>query len=141
MKEFQLRVLTPDHPYYEGPCVSLVASTTEGQYGVLADHNNAIVALVRGTLKITLPDGEVKIAATASGMLKVENNNVLVLVNTAENPDEIDENRAMEAAEEAKELLLEAKSQREYILAAAQLSRAMNRLKVKHNSGGHNKHH
>ncbi len=141
MREFSLRVLTPDHPYYEGPCVSLVATTTEGQYGIMAGHNNSIIALVPGTLKITLPNGEVKLAASAMGLLKVENNNVLVLVNSAEAPEEIDEKRAKEAAQRAEDALIEAKSQKEYILAKAQMARAMNRLKVKHNSGGMNKHH
>lgn len=134
MNLFSLRVLAPDHPYYEGECQSLVVSTTEGDYGVLANHSNTILAVVPGTLRLTLPDGTKMIAATSSGLMKVENNQVLILVNTIENPDEIDEARARRAAEAAQEALLHQQSKRDYVQAKAKMARAMNRLKVKNNA-------
>ncbi len=142
MKPFNLRVLSPDHPYYEGPCESLVITTSEGEYGVLADHSNTIIALVPGTIKIKVPASSEAtkgfnadmLAATSYGMMKIENNQVLVLVNTIENPDEIDEARARRAAEKAQEVLLHKQSKQEYIQAQAQMARAMNRLKVKNNN-------
>jgi len=134
MKPFSLRVLAPDHPYYEGDCESLVITTSEGEYGVLADHSNTIIALTPGTLRLRIPGGETKIVAASYGMLKIENNQVLVLVNTIENPDEIDEARARRAAEEAQEALLHQQSKRDYIQAKAKMARAMNRLKVKNSA-------
>lgn len=131
MKPFNLRVLSPDHPYYEGECESLVITTTEGEYGVLADHSNTIIAVVPGTIKIKPPGGDSMLAAISRGLLKIENNQVLVLVNTIENPDEIDEARARLAAEKAKEALLHKQSKADYIQAQAKMARAMNRLKVK----------
>lgn len=131
MKTFDLHVLSPERPYYEGSCVSLTVSTTEGEYGVLANHSNSIAGIVPGTLKICLPDSTVMIAATSAGLLKIENNKVLILVNTIENPDEIDETRAKIAAEKAKEALLSRQSRQDYILAQAKMARAVNRLKVK----------
>lgn len=134
MNLFNLRVLAPDHPYYEGECASLVITTTEGEYGVLAGHSNSILAIAPGTLKLKLPDGETKLAAISYGLMKIENNQVLVLVNTIENPEEIDEARARRAAEAAKEALLHQQSQRDYIIAKTKMARAMNRLKVKKSS-------
>ena len=131
MTPFNLRVLSPDHPYYEGPCESLVITTSEGEYGVLANHSNTIIALVPGTIKIKVPDGADMLAATSYGMMKIENNQVLVLVNTIENPEEIDEARAKLAAQRAHEALLHKQSKQDYIQAQAQMARAMNRLKVK----------
>lgn len=142
MTPFNLRVLSPDHPYYEGPCESLVITTSEGEYGVLANHSNTIIALVPGTIKIKVPDdagassasgsGRADmLAATSYGMMKIENNQVLVLVNTIENPEEIDEARARLAAQRAHEALLHKQSKQDYIQAQAQMARAMNRLKVK----------
>ena len=46
-------------------------------------------------------------------------------------PEEIDENRAMRSAEQAKEALLQKKSIQDYHAAEAQMARAISRLHVK----------
>lgn len=65
------------------------------------------------------------------GIIKTEDNEVLILVATAEYPEEIDENRARRAADAAREELLQKQSVQEYYAAKARLARAVNRLKVK----------
>lgn len=131
MREFQVSVLAADNVFYEGPCESLVLPTVEGLYGILAGHSSMISAIVPGKLTLRTPAGEEHIAAVSAGIVKVENHNVLVLVDTAERPEDIDLNRARHAAEEAKEALLQKRGMREYRAAQATLSRALNRLKVK----------
>ena len=64
-------------------------------------------------------------------MVKVERNDVLVLVDSVERPEEIDAARARREADEAREAMLQRKSRQEYQLAQATLARALNRLKVK----------
>ena len=61
----------------------------------------------------------------------MEDNDVLVLVDTAERPEEIDANRARRAADQAREALLQKKSIQEYRTAQTNLARALNRLKVR----------
>ena len=139
MKPFNLRVLSPDHPYYEGLCESLVITTTEGEYGILADHSNTIVAVAPGTIKIKPLDEQgismnQMLAAVSYGLVKIENNQVLVLVNSIERPDEIDENRALRNIEEAREAMIHKQSEKDYIVAKARMARAMNRLKVKNSA-------
>ena len=90
-----------------------------------------IAAVVPGVLKITTPDGAELIAAVSEGLVKVENNQALILVNTAERPEEIDENRARQTIEESKEALLQKKSMQDYYAAQATMARALERLKVK----------
>ena len=131
MREFQVSVLAADNVFYEGPCESLVLPTVDGLYGILAGHSSMISAIVPGKLTLRTPEGVEHIAAVSAGIVKVENHNVLVLVDTAERPEDIDLNRARHAAEEAKEALLQKRSMREYRAAQATLSRALNRLKVK----------
>ena len=58
--------------------------------GILAGHSNTIAALVPGAMSVTLPNGERRTAAVSGGLIKVENNEVLVLADSAERPDEID---------------------------------------------------
>lgn len=109
----------------------MIAPTNEGQYGILAKHRNVITATVPGVLKYKLPNQEFKTAAVSSGLVKIENGEVLILVDSCERPEEIDVNRAKKAEAKAKEELLQKKSIQEYQNAKLHLARAINRLKVK----------
>lgn len=131
MNSFTLEILAAEKPFFEGDCISLVIPTTQGQYGIQAMHSNMIAAIVPGVLKMTTPDEEVFIAAVSEGLVKVENNHVLILVDTAEHPEEIDANRARHSAEMAKEAILQKKSIQDYYFAQAKMARALSRLKVK----------
>lgn len=131
MREFKLSVYASDKPFYEGPCVSVSIPFSDGEYGIQAYHSNLMAAVVAGELRFTLPDGTVTHAAVSGGIVKVENNEVLLLVDTAERPEEIDANRARRAADEAKEAMLQKKSIRDYHSAQARLIREINRLRVK----------
>ena len=131
MNTFTLNVLAAEKPFYQGDCISLVIPTTGGQYGILAMHNNMTAAIIPGMLKITTPSNEKIIAAVSAGLVKVENNHVLLLVDTAERPEEIDANRAKRSAEQAKEAILQKKSIHDYYAAQAKMARAIGRLRVK----------
>ena len=131
MAEFTLSILAAEKLFFEGPCVSIVIPTTQGQYGILAHHSNMIAAVVPGMLRYRTPDGSEMIAAASAGLVKVEGNHVLLLLDTVEKPEEIDENRAKRAAEQAKEAILQRKSILDYYSAQAKMARALNRLKVK----------
>ena len=131
MDNFPVHILAADEPFYEGPCESLSVPTITGMYGVLAHHTNVILAIVPGTLRYRCEGEEEKLAAVSAGMRKVENGEVLVLVDSAERPEEIDANRAKEAADRAKEELLQKKSIQEYRMAQSNLARAVSRLRVK----------
>ena len=39
-KEFHLRVLAADRPFYEGPCVSLTVPAVDGSMGILAGQQH-----------------------------------------------------------------------------------------------------
>ncbi|MBQ8525779.1 MAG: ATP synthase F1 subunit epsilon [Clostridia bacterium] len=131
MNTFTLDFFAAEKPFYEGECVSLVVPINGGQYGIQAMHNNMIAAIIPGMLKLTTPKGDEIIAAVSEGLVKVESNHVLLLVDTAEHPEEIDENRARRSAEQAKEAILQKKSIQDYYAAQAKMARAIGRLKTK----------
>lgn len=135
MDTFQVHILAADRTLYEGPCVSLTIPASDGERGILAHHASMMAAIVPGTLRYQPPGEEVQLAAVSPGMVKVENNEVLVLVDSAERPEEIDEARARREADQAREAILQKKSRQEYQLAQASLARALNRLRVKGGSG------
>ena len=132
---FPLHVLAADKPFYEGDCESLVVPTLDGEYGVLAGHCNTILAIIPGTLTFRTEDGREEVAAVASGIMKVEDGEVLVLVDSAIRPEEIDLERQRRAADEAKEAMLQKRSLEEYHAAQARLARALARLNVKRKYG------
>ena len=79
MNTFKVHILSAHRTFYEGPCESLVIPAVDGQYGVLAGHSNTITALVPGRLTFRAPGEEEVEAAVSAGIMKIENNDVLVL--------------------------------------------------------------
>ncbi len=134
MDAFEVHILAADKTLYEGPCVSLTIPTSDGERGILAHHSSLLAAIVTGTIRWRPPGQEVQLVAVSPGMVKVEDNDVLVLVDSAERPEEIDEARARRAADEAREAILQKRSRQEHQLAQATLARALNRLRVKNHS-------
>ena len=131
METFQVHILAADKTFYEGPCVSLSIPTSEGEFGILAHHSSMIAAVRPGALRYHIPGEPMRLAAVSPGMVKVERNDVLVLVDSVERPEEIDIVRAQREVDEAKEILLQKRSRQEYQIAQATMARALNRLRVK----------
>ncbi len=132
---FELQVLTASSPFYVGPCESLVVPTTDGDYGVLAGHSNVICALIPGTMHFFTPDKTLHVAAIAAGIMKVEGGRVMILVDSAIRPEDIDEERNRRQKDAAREEMLQKKSIEEYHAAQARLARALARLNVKQKYG------
>ncbi|RGS77885.1 ATP synthase F1 subunit epsilon [Coprococcus sp. AF21-14LB] len=129
MQLFSVKVVASNRIFYEGKCRSLVLPELDGEKGILAHHENMIIAIENGVMKIQQEDGEWIEAAVSSGFAQIINNRVLVLVLSAEKPEEIDIRRAQEAKERAEEQLRQKQSLQEYHISQASLSRAMTRIK------------
>ena len=136
MRTFQLHILAADRVFFEGECESVVAPTASGQYGVQAHHSNMIAAISPGELTFRTAQGETRYAAVSAGMIKVEHNDVLILVDSIERPEEIDLKRAEREYEAAMKALKKKAGEIEHSLAEAKLMRAVNRLRAKKNYGG-----
>lgn len=126
--KFQLKIYATDKVVYDGECESLVLPATDGEFAILASHEPVLIALVMGELRYTV-DGTVHTFLTGSGFSYVNDNQVVVEVETAERPEDIDEARAREAAERAEERLRQKQSKQNFYESQAALSRAMSRMK------------
>lgn len=135
MNVFKLHLMGADRLFYDGDCISVIVPAVDGQYGVLAGHSNLITAIVPGELTFTVPGEKPEVCAVAGGIMKVEDGDVLILVDSVLRPEEIDAERARREAEAAKEALAARRSRREYRSAQAQLARAITKLKVRRKSG------
>ncbi len=136
MNTFRLKIIASDREFFNGQVQSLTVPTEDGEMGILAHHENMLISTVIGEVRFTTEDGKVEEAVVGFGFTQVMNNRVLVLVDSAEHPDEIDIRRAREAEERAKEHLRQKQSIREYHHSQASLARAMSRLRV---TGKYNK--
>lgn len=130
MNSFNLRIYESDGVFYEGEVIKLTIPAYDGEYGIWAGHENVVMAVVPGILRFTTFEEKTYLASVSNGMFRVEDGDVLVLVETAEHPEEIDVERARRKEKEARDAMLEKKSLREYRLAEMQLKRELVRLKL-----------
>ena len=130
MDNFKLQIMASDHMVFDGDAQSVSLPTTEGSVGILAHHSNIIMAVLPGEITYRAADGSEETVIVSDGLLKVENGEAMILIDTAERPDEIDEARAQRAEERAREELRRANTNRDIALASAELSRAMNRIRA-----------
>jgi len=128
MATFQLEIVTPDRKFFDDQVDMVVIRTTEGDIGVLRDHEPTVAPISIGKIRIKV-DGEFKDAACAGGFMTVDEEKMVVVTDSAEWAHEIDIERAKAAYDRAKERL--AKSEGSEVLhARVALSRATNRIRV-----------
>ena len=99
---FDVAVVTPDGPVYEGEARMLIVPGAAGEIGVLARHAPLVATLKSGSTRVHLGGAEVLEFATGPGFFKVETDRALALVDDAVNVKEIDDERARRQLEDAK---------------------------------------
>ena len=126
-----LKVSTCNRRFFEGTCKSWVIPAIDGEYGILAGHEPVVVAVQPGSVRIEKEDGQRIHAVVGMGFVSITCDEVLLLVDTAELPEEIDERLAAQVVERAQEILLQKQSHMEHQLAMAAMARALSRLQGK----------
>lgn len=82
-KQFKLSVVSPEAIVWSGEADMLVARTTEGEIGILADHEPTMAALATGSAEIHA-GGAVITLAVHGGFLQIFRNEVTLLTDRAE---------------------------------------------------------
>jgi F-type H+-transporting ATPase subunit epsilon len=102
-KLFDVSLVTPDGPAFEGEAEMLIVPGAAGEIGVLARHAPLIATLKAGSTRVYLNRAteEVQEYATGPGFFKVEQDRAIALVDDAVLADEIDDARAREQLEAA----------------------------------------
>ncbi|MCI8716610.1 MAG: ATP synthase F1 subunit epsilon [Lachnospiraceae bacterium] len=130
MNTFKLKIMTSNKVFYDGECLKLIITATDGALEIMANHEAAVFAVVPGVFRYTLDDSEWIEAVSGNGFVMVYNNEAMLIIDSAELPEDIDMVRAEEAKERAEEQMRQDRSQREYLHSKASLARAMARLKA-----------
>ncbi len=127
---FKLQVITPDRKFYQGNVQMVELTTTEGQIGVYARHIPLTAVVAPGILTIH-EDGEKKTAALMSGFVQIMPEEVTIMAEVVEWPDEIDENRAKEAKTRAERRIQSHDAEMDVARAELALKRALVRLEAR----------
>ena len=131
---FLTEILTPERIFFSGQVKSISVEALDGRLTVLANHIPMVCSLSVGQLIIETEDGT-KTAFHSKGYLDVTRAYTVMLCQTCEWPDEIDEQRAEQAAKRAQERILQENRAEEMGHSKLALLRAISRLRVKeHNS-------
>ena len=83
-KPFKLEVVSPETIVWSGEAEMLITRTTEGEIGVLADHEPTMAALATGSTVIHPVGGDPVTVALHGGFLQIFRNEVTLLTDRAE---------------------------------------------------------
>jgi F-type H+-transporting ATPase subunit epsilon len=97
MAELNVSLVAMDRPLWRGRAKIVVATTVEGEIGIMAGHEPVLALLVDGEVRIDTPEGERVGAVVHGGFLSVASDRVAILAETAELASEIDVERAQAA--------------------------------------------
>jgi F-type H+-transporting ATPase subunit epsilon len=106
-KTFRVDIVTPESVIWSGEAEMVSARTTEGDIGVLANHEPTMAALATGAVTIH-HDGRVTSAGIHGGFLQIYRNQVTLLTDRAELTD-----GGLEAARETARSLRQAAAEDE----------------------------
>ena len=90
MDTFGLKIIASDGVFYEGRCKKLIIPAPDGEKGILANHENMVIAVNVGVAHMSLDGEEWKDIAVGVGFIEIVNNRVTLIVDTAEKPEDID---------------------------------------------------
>jgi F-type H+-transporting ATPase subunit epsilon len=130
MKTLQLEIVTPEGRTYQGPVESLVLPAWEGQLGVLPGHEPLVALLKPGAMRFSV-GGKEEWLAVSGGFAEIGPKKVVVLAETAEMAEAIDQARAKASVGAKQQALAQGHFSEEQIeKMQASLIKELVRLKV-----------
>ncbi len=126
-EKFKLTIVTPDREFFNEEADMVEFNTTEGEIGVYAGHAPLTVIVKPGILTITQGEN-VRNAALHAGFVQILPEEITILAEIIEWPEEIDKERAEEARQRAEGRLAERSANIDLDRAQAALMRAVARI-------------
>jgi len=128
MSELNLEIITPEKPIFKDQIESVTIPGTQGSFQLLKNHAPIISSFEIGIIKVKKAAAETYYT-TSGGTVEVSHNKVLVLADSIEKVEDIDEDRAEQAKKRAEERLRKKHEENiDEARAKAALNRALNRL-------------
>ncbi len=99
----QVELVAADRVVWSGEATTIIARTTDGDVGILANHAPMLAVLVQGAVEVHTVDDEYWSAVVDGGFLSVAHNRVSILSEHAQMSHEIDLEKAKRDLERAKQ--------------------------------------
>ncbi|MBP8989707.1 MAG: ATP synthase F1 subunit epsilon [Clostridia bacterium] len=126
-----VEIVTPYGMFFEGPAEMVVVTSKDGQIGIMAGHTPLIAALTPGEIRMLIK-GSWRILSATNGYAEIGPELMIIVVNAAEWPEQIDLGRAEAALARAEKRYHDpSSSSQEKIHARHAIERAKARIKVK----------
>lgn len=131
---FHVKLITLSGVKYESDVAEVSLPTLDGEIAVLTDHMPLVSVAKSGAVAIRptpkTPDSEREFFAISGGVIKMDENQLEVIVDEADHASDIAEAEAEAAHERAKQLKAEAKDEVSLERAQAMVDRTGARLQV-----------
>src|SRR5579884_3675320 len=111
--KFPAEVLTPEGRVFDDEVEMVSTKTALGSIGILANHEPVLAMLDPTELRIYKTESEVVSFAQSEGYLQVANNRVMVLVEEAHPPEELDAGQLRDRLQQAERELEQAEEDSE----------------------------
>jgi len=129
MDKFKLEILTPNGVIYNDNAIGVVLPGEEGEFGVLAGHASLTTLLEAGVVDVEKEDKSVESIVINWGVVQVDEEKVVVLVEGATAIRGETESEIAKALEDAKKLISDvADSSSAIASASAKIESAAQRL-------------
>lgn len=129
-EQIQLEVITPERRVVSDRVETVTVPALGGEIGVLPGHAPLISQIQTGILSYT-KGGATHRLHVSGGFVEVSNDQVTVLADVAELPEEIDAARARRAREQAEKILSSLSGdEEEFARAMAKLERSLVRIQL-----------
>jgi F-type H+-transporting ATPase subunit epsilon len=127
-EKFRVEVLTPEGEVFNDEVEMVSTKTVTGSIGVLAHHAPLLAMLDPAELRLYKSESDVESFAQAEGYMQVANNHVMVLVEEAHPPDQLDASSLRERLERAERELEQAEDDSERRRVAERDKRRLERF-------------
>ncbi len=132
MKTIKFEIVTPERVVLKQEILQITVPTTSGEITVLPDHIPLVSVLKPGVIEVKRADNSSEIISVSSGFIEVTKDKVVILADTAERAEELDEERIKEAQQRAEKLKEKARNvdNVQFTAVAAKLEKEMARLRA-----------
>jgi len=131
-KTIKFEIVTPERVVLRAEVLQISVPTTTGEITVLPDHIPLVSILQPGVIEVKRLDNVREVMSVSGGFIEVMKDKVVILADTAERADELDEALVKEAQERAAELKQNAKAldDVQFIEVTAKLEKELARLRA-----------
>lgn len=131
-KTIKFEIVTPERVVLQEDILQITVPTTSGEITVLPDHIPLVSVLAPGVIEVKRADNIIEIMSVSGGFIEVMGDKIVILADTAERAEELDEARIQEAQARAEKLKEEAQNIDDVQFAAvtAKMEKELARLRA-----------